>query len=162
MSGIKKYLKSVTAKNISKSTVGYIAILVAAILASLLDIVGKPLVDSQYTESAINPIFLALFIYVIIGIFFTPFAKKTASSIDFTKRNVLIMCGIGVVEVAAIATNFFGLSHTNATNASIISNSEIVFGVFLALIIFKEKIHKSDLVPFFMIISGGNDCSNYL
>ena len=54
----------------------------------------------------------------------------------------------------AITTNFFGLALTSATNASIISNSEIVFGIFIALVIFREKIYKAEFGPFLMIVTG--------
>ena len=49
---------------------------------------------------------------------------------------------------------FVGLKDSTATNASLFDNSEIIFALMIAIIIFRERLTKNELVPFFMIIFG--------
>lgn len=70
---------------------------------------------------------------------------------------------IGMAEVAALITYFYGLSTASAVNASIFSNSEIIFALVIAMLVFKERLHIKESIPFTMIIVGmmvipvGND-----
>ena len=111
----------------------------------------------------INPIVLAFLIYFIAGIFFTPIAKKTHSISKFGKKDWMFMGLIGIAEVSALITYFYGLSTSTAVNASIFSNSEIIFALVIAMLVFKEKLHIKESIPFTMIIIGmmvipvGND-----
>ena len=141
-------------KFIRKSTIGYILIITAAGLAGLLEVAGKPLVDASEIEDEINPIVLALATFIVIALFFTPIAKKSKSKFKLGKKDLTLICLIGVAEVSAITTNFFGLMETTAVNSSIIGNTEIIFAVIIAIAIFKEKLEKNEFIPFLMIIFG--------
>ncbi|MBA4719343.1 MAG: EamA family transporter [Nitrosopumilus sp.] len=46
------------------------------------------------------------------------------------------------------------MKDSTAINASLFDNAEIVFALMIAIIIFRERLTKSKLVPFFMIIFG--------
>jgi len=111
----------------------------------------------------INPIVMAFLIYFICGIFFTPLTKGTHSISKFGKKDWAFMGIIGLTEVAALITYFYGLSTSTAVNASIFSNSEIIFALVIAMLVFKEKLHIKECIPFSMIIIGmmvipiGND-----
>ena len=61
---------------------------------------------------------------------------------------------LGVTDVAAITTNFFGLQHTTAVNATILINTELLFVLLIAIIVFKEKIQKRETFPLGLVALG--------
>jgi len=73
------------------------------------------------------------------------------------------MSAIATAEVSGLITYFYGLSTSTAVNASIFSNSEIIFSLVIALLVFREKLHIKECIPFTMIVIGmmvipiGND-----
>jgi drug/metabolite transporter (DMT)-like permease len=146
-----------------KSKYGYYLIILAAALSALIHVISKPMLESSENMLEINPIVLAFLIYFIAGIFFTPVAKKTHSISKFGKKDWMFMGLIGMAEVAALITYFYGLSTASAVNASIFSNSEIIFALVIAMLVFKERLHIKESIPFTMIIIGmmvipvGND-----
>lgn len=137
-----------------KSQAGYILIILAAALAALLQILGKPLVEGQTHVSEISPITLAAIVFLVNGLFFTPFSRKKDPLKKIGKKNLVLMAIIGITEASAVITFFFGLKDSNAINASIFSNSEILFSIMIAVLVFREKLQKKEITPFFMIIVG--------
>lgn len=146
----------------TKSYFGYIFIILAAALSSLLHVVSKPMLGFE-DMMEINPILLTFLIYLICTAFFTPIARKTDPIRKFSQRDFAFMFLIGASEVAALATYFFGLQTSSAVNASIFSNSEIIFSLVIAMTVFKERLNIKECIPFSMIIIGmmvipiGND-----
>jgi len=149
--------------SLKKSKNGYYFIIIAAALSALIHVISKPMLENSTHSIEINPIVMAFLIYFICGIFFTPLAKKTHSISKFGKKDWVFMGIIGITEVAALITYFYGLSISTAVNASIFSNSEIIFALVIAMLVFKEKLHIKECIPFTMIIVGmmiipiGND-----
>lgn len=149
--------------SLKKSKYGYYLIILAAALSALIHVISKPMLENSENMLEINPIVLAFLIYFIAGIFFTPIAKKTHSISKFGKKDWMFMGLIGIAEVSALITYFYGLSTSTAVNASIFSNSEIIFALVIAMLVFKEKLHIKESIPFTMIILGmmvipvGND-----
>lgn len=135
---------------------GVIITLLAAIFAGTTNIVGKSLVDPSigYVEDAVHPLNLAIFLGLISGVFFTPFAKGKQSPAKFGKKSLLFVILLGVTDVAAITTNFFGLNHTTAINATILLNTDLLFVLLIAIIIFKEKITKQESFPLGLVALG--------
>ena len=146
-----------------KSKYGYYLIILAAALSALIHVISKPMLENSENMIEINPIVLAFLIYFIAGIFFTPVAKKTHSISKFGKKDWMFMGLIGIAEVSALITYFYGLSTASAVNASIFSNSEIIFALVIAMLVFKERLRIKESIPFTMIIIGmmvipvGND-----
>ena len=142
---------------------GYYFIILAAMTSALIHVLSKPLLESGNEQIQLNPIVMAFLIYFVCGIFFTPLTKKSKSTGVFRKKDFAFMGIIGTAEVTALITYFFGLSTSTAVNASIFSNSEIIFSLIIALVLFKEKLHIKEYIPFTMIIIGmmiipiGND-----
>ena len=138
-------------------------IILAAALSALIHVISKPMLESSENLVEINPVVMAFLIYFIGGIFFTPIARKTNSISKFGKKDWLFMSLIGIAEVSALITYFFGLSSATAVNASIFSNSEIIFALIIGMMVFKERLHIKECIPFSMIIVGmmalpiGND-----
>ena len=148
---------------LGKSKYGYYLIILAAALSALIHVISKPMLESSENMVEINPVVMAFLIYFIAGIFFTPIAKKTHSITKFGKKDWMFMGLIGTAEVSALITYFYGLSTATAVNASIFSNSEIIFSLVIAMLIFKERLRIKECIPFSMIVIGmmvipiGND-----
>ena len=146
-----------------KSKYGYYLIILAAALSAIIHVISKPMLENSENMLEINPIVLAFLIYFIAGIFFTPVAKKTHSISKFGKKDWMFMGLIGIAEVSALIAYFYGLSTATAVNASIFSNSEIIFALVIAMLVFKERLRIKESIPFTMIIIGmmvipiGND-----
>jgi len=135
--------------------IGVILAILAAVFAGTINVVGKTLVDPQYTDvESLNPINVVLVLGIITGLFFTPLAKSKTSPTKFDKKTLIFILLLGISEVAAMTTNFFGLSHTTATNASILSNTEFIFAIMIAILIFHERLHKKELLPLSLILVG--------
>lgn len=132
---------------------GYTAILAAAALTGLLHTISKPLLDSTGTNGvAINPLTLAAIIYVINGLFFTPLRKDAKTKFD--KKSVFFLIVISVAEVSSIITYFYGLKESTAVNASILTNSEILFSILVAMTVLQDRIKKKEIPAFTMIATG--------
>ena len=130
--------------------------LLAAIFASTINIVGKTLVDPSYgyVEDAVHPLNLAIFLGLISGLFFTPFAKGKKIPTKFGRKPLILVLMLGVTDVLAITTNFFGLHHTTAVNATILINTELLFTAIIAFTIFHERIEKKETFPLGLITVG--------
>jgi drug/metabolite transporter (DMT)-like permease len=135
---------------------GVIIALLAAIFACTINVVGKTLVDPNYgyVEDAIHPLNLAIFLGLISGLFFTPFAKGKTSPSKFEKKTLLLVLMLGVTDVLAITTNFFGLNYTTSVNATILINTELLFSVIIAITVFKERIQKKEAFPLTLVAIG--------
>ena len=139
---------------VRKSQYGYYFIILAAALAALIHVICKPMLDGGNSQLEINPIVMAFLIYFICGIFFTPLVKKSSKISKITRRDIMFMMLIGAAEVSALITYFYGISTATAVNASIFSNSEIIFALVIAMLVFKERLQIKECIPFSMIIIG--------
>lgn len=134
---------------------GVIFAVFGAVFAGTINVVGKILVDPQTTEfGALNPVNAALLLGLVTGLFFTPFTKNKTPARKLKKSVLVFIVLLGITDVAAITTNFFGLMETTAVNASILSNFEIVMVVMIAVSIFRERIHRHEIIPISMILVG--------
>ncbi|MCV0430210.1 DMT family transporter [Nitrosopumilus sp.] len=140
--------------SLKKPKYGYYFIILAAALSALIHVISKPMLENSEYSVEINPIVMAFLIYFICGIFFTPLSKKSHSISKFGKKDWMFMGLIGISEVSALITYFYGLSTSTAVNASIFSNSEIIFALIIAMLVFKEKLRIKECIPFSMIIIG--------
>lgn len=61
---------------------------------------------------------------------------------------------IGIAEVLGLITYFFGLKDSSASNAAVLNSSEIIFSIFIAIIILRERLQKKEMGPFTLIILG--------
>lgn len=148
---------------VKKTNHGYYFIILAAALAALIHVISKPMLDGVNNQFEMNPIVMAFLIYFICGIFFTPIVKKSKIVSKISRKDLLFIALIGTAEVSGLITYFYGISTSTAVNASIFSNSEIIFALVIAMLIFKERLQIKEYVPFSMIIVGmmiipiGND-----
>lgn len=145
--------KSTISKSKKSLQLGYILILTSAVLAALVHVLAKPLLDGQ-SGYEIHPVAFAACIYLINGAFFTPLTRKSLPVSSIGRRNLALLAIIGVSEAVALITYFFGLKDSTASNASIFSNGEIIFSLLITVMVFKERLQKKEIGPFVMMLFG--------
>lgn len=139
----------------SPTTLGYLVVIIAATLEALRQILSKALlVPTDQITTELNPITVSFFIFIINGLFFSSFTRKSGSIKKIRKKDLLFLTLIGIAESSALITYFFGLRDSTAINASVLNNGEIMFSILLALVIFRERLQKMERIPFSMIIIG--------
>lgn len=138
----------------SPTTLGYLVVIIAATLEALRQILSKALLVPDDPITELNPVTTSFLIFIIIGIFFSPFTKKNSSIKKIRKKDLFFLTLIGIAESSALITYFFGLHDSTALNASVLNNSELMFSILIAIIIFREKLQKMERIPSAMIISG--------
>jgi len=140
---------------IRPTTLGYLVVIIAATLEATRQILSKSLlVPNETTLSSLNPLTISFLIFIINGVFFSPFTRKTGSVREIKKKDILFVALIGIAESAALITYFFGLRDSTALNASVLNNGEILFSALIAIIVFREKLQKMERVPFAMMVVG--------
>ncbi len=111
---------------------GYLSVLFAAALfGSVFTLAKVPL-------ATVDPLALSAVVYIISGLALIPFAK--ASFRLNTRRDyyyLAIVTAFGAV--AAPILLLYGLQQTDASDAAILTNGEIVFTIILSSIFFGEK-----------------------
>jgi len=139
----------------SPTTLGYLVVIIAATLEALRQILSKALlVPNDQITTELNPVTISFFIFIINGLFFSSFTRKSGSIKKIRKKDLLFLTLIGIAESSALITYFFGLHDSTALNASVLNNGEIMFSILIAVIIFREKLQKMERIPFAMIIIG--------
>lgn len=146
-SGLRTFFKK-------RMLLGYVFAVLAAVLASLTHSLSKPLLENIEPTQAMNPLVLAVLIYMVAGLFLTPIKKSGKSIKKIGRKNLLLLSMIGIAEVAAMIVSFFGITETTAVNASIFINAEIIFSISIAAILFKERLRQNEILPFGLILMG--------
>lgn len=113
---------------------GYLSVLFAsALFGSVFTLAKVPL-------ETVDPLALSAVVYTIAGLGLIPFAK--ASFRLDTRRDYYYLAIITVFgAVAAPVLLLYGLQQTDASDAAILANGEIVFTIALSAIFFGEKPH---------------------
>jgi len=138
-----------------RAKIGYVIMIFSAAFTGLTNTFAKPLIDVEGFETPeISPVTLVAIIYLINALFFSPFARKTTPLKTIGKRNSLFLVVIGVSEVAALMTYFFGLKEANAVNAAILAEGEMIFSLLIAITVLRERLQRKELGPFAMIVVG--------
>ncbi|MGI0024865.1 MAG: DMT family transporter [Nitrososphaera sp.] len=111
---------------------GYLSVLFAAVLfGSVFTVAKVPL-------STVDPLALSGITYTISGLALLPVAK---ASFRLPSRkeylNLLAITGLGAI--AAPVLLLYGLERTGASDASILTNGEVIFTILLSAIFFGEK-----------------------
>jgi len=146
---IRAYLKQPQQKFYN---IGYVLALASAALSALMHVVPKQMLDNGIND--VSPISLSLVIYIINGLFFTSLSKKSTPISNISKKNWICLALIGAAEVLGLITYFFGLKDSTAANAAVLNSSEIIFSIFIAMIVLRESLKKKEIGPFTLIILG--------
>jgi len=115
-----------------EAIVGSLSVLFAAALFGSVFTVAKiPL-------SIVDPLVLSSIIYIVSGLALIPFAK--ASFRMNSRRDFLLLITISFLgAVAAPVLLLYGLEQTGASDASILTNGEVIFTIILSAVFFGEK-----------------------
>ena len=147
------YINTIKSRLISTRS-GYLLAITAAILTGMVHSVPKQFFSFSPSGAELNPLTFVAIVYIINGVFFTPMKKNATPISKLGRRNLFIILAISLAEVSGLVSYFFGLKQSTAINGSILTNSEIIFAVLIAVTIFKERIHKNEIIPFSAIITG--------
>lgn len=116
----------------SEALIGYLSVLFAAALFGSVFTVAKiPL-------STVDPLVLSSIVYIISGLGLIPFARASFR-MDNRKDYLWILVVSLLGAVAAPALLLYGLQQTEASDASILTNGEVIFTIILAAAFFGEK-----------------------
>ena len=140
--------------NFTKYSLGFGLAVAAAMFGGLSDVLPKPILEGNESYLGLSPILMVAIIYLINGIVFTGISKKKNPVKDTGRRNFWLLVVIGIVEITATTTFYFGLTETSAVNASILGNTDIIFTAVIAVILFKEILQRKEVIPFSLIIFG--------
>ncbi|AJM93058.1 DMT family transporter [Nitrosopumilus piranensis] len=125
---------------------GYISAVLAALLFGSVSTVAKPaLVD-------IHPILLASLVYFLASIVATPLSKKTVS-LSLQDKGLLIAIALSGAVIGPILF-FAGLEKSTASDSSLLLNGEIIFSVFLAVLLFRERLSAIGYFAVILVIAG--------
>jgi len=112
--------------------IGCLSVLFAAALFGSVFTVAKVPLES------VDPLALSAIVYTISGLALLPFAK--ASFRFGSKKQYLYLLAITLLgAVAAPVLLLYGLQRTDASDASILTNGEVIFTIILSAIFFGEK-----------------------
>ena len=132
--------------------------LTASVLAGMADVIPKPILgdsNGTYDSFFLNPIMFVFMIYIVNSLFFKGITKRSSSSsTKLRRKTVLLLMLIGIAEAAGTIAYYVGLKETTAVNASILGNGETIFAVLIAMMIFREKLQRKELLPFVLVIIG--------
>ncbi len=134
----------------NKIALGITLAFAGAAMDALADVIPKPLMaETQISPAA--PLMIVFLIYIVSGTIFTPFTTKSPSLFKFSRKSIYALTGLGVAEVLGTIFFLYGLKDTSAINAAILGNSEIVFGIIIAMIVLSERIKRKEFLPFMLI-----------
>lgn len=139
------------------ANVGFIFAILAAAFSALPNVIPKAVMMEHVANDAAapNPLMLVFVIYVVNSLLFTPFKKTTKKAESKNSKTTLVLLiMLGMAEASGTLSYTIGLEETTATNASILVNSETVFSILFGVMIFREKLGKHELLPFFLIVIG--------
>jgi drug/metabolite transporter (DMT)-like permease len=132
MSCLSLTTKAAESNQRQQAAIGYLSVLFASVLfGSVFTLAKIPL-------ERVDPLALAALTYTIAGLSLIPFAKV---SFKFgTRRDYHYLLAITLLgAVAAPVLLLYGLQQTSASDASILTNGEVLFTIILSAIFFNEK-----------------------
>lgn len=141
---------------ISLVGVGFLFALLAAAFSALPNVIPKSMMDEHSANEIIpNPLMIVFVIYVANSLLFSPIRKQKKTIEKKTSKTTwVLLILLGAAEASGTLSYTVGLQETSATNASILVNSETVFAILLGIMIFREKLGRQEMIPFFLIVAG--------
>ncbi|RLF80673.1 EamA family transporter [Thermococci archaeon] len=141
---------------------GYVGAVLTALLFGISSMLNKIALRN------VHPMIVAGSIYLTAGIVlmflrFTPLKDKLLKKLEFkvktqeffSRRDFLILTFIVFFGSFLAPLSFmFGLNKTTAVNASLLLNTETLFTVLIALLVFKEKASGRSIIGILLILIG--------
>ncbi len=136
------------------SILGYGSIVATSFLLGLFPSLSKPVMN------IVNPIFFTANVSLAPIVVFTPLLlrgtrNRTVSSKPVTRRVLAIITLSSVVGgILGPIAYFSGLQTAPASDASLLSNGEMVFTIVLATFFFREKMNRTGLTAVILVSAG--------
>ena len=128
---------------------GYIAAIGAALFSGLIPSVSKPALQGT------NPIFFTAIVTLAPAIVFTPVSLRTTENKHIKKWGFVILTLTAVAgTLVAPYIYFLGLEQTQATDAALLANGEMVFTIVLASLFFGERLSRKGMFAMTLIAFG--------
>lgn len=138
-------------------SVGFLFAILAAAFSALPNVIPKQLMDASSNDYVTpDPLMLVFVIYVANSLLFSPIRRRRNKSgkTKIKKNTLILLILLGLAEASGTLSYTVGLEETSATNASILVNSETVFAILLGIMIFKERLQRTEILPFLLIVFG--------
>ena len=122
----------------------------AALLSGLIPSVSKPALQGM------NPLFFTAIVSLAPAILFTPVSMRRTRENKHIKKwgYVILVCTAVAGTLVAPYIYFLGLQQTQATDAALLANGEMVFTIVLASLFFGERLSRKGLVAMSLIALG--------
>ncbi len=128
---------------------GYLSAFGAAVLIGVYPSVSKPLLVS------VNPLFFSSIVTLAPAVLFTPLSFKVSSSRSFGRRIYLTLAATSIIgSLVGPYVYFLGLQRTTAADASLLTNSEMIFTILIASLFLKERLNRIGLVSIILVTLG--------
>jgi len=129
---------------------GYFAAIGAALLGGLIPSVSKPALQGM------NPLFFTGIVALAPAILFTPVSMRSTKANKHIKKwgYVILTCTAVAGTLIAPYIYFVGLQQTQATDAALLANGEMVFTILLASLFFGERLARKGFVAISLIAFG--------
>lgn len=112
---------------------GYLSVLLAsALFGSVFTVAKVPL-------QTIDPLALSAVVYIISGLALVPFARASFRLEKRELRYMALITAFGAVGAPVLL--LYGLQQTSASDASILTNGEVLFTIILSSVFFGERPH---------------------
>lgn len=128
--------------------IGYLAAILAAILASSISTVAKPVLAD------IHPILLTSLVCFLVALVATPLTTRK-KHVTMDKKDWSLVVLITILG-AILAPIFFyaGLKQTTASDTSLLTNGEMIFTILLAVLLFKERLKPIGYAAVGIVLAG--------
>lgn len=127
--------------------VGYLSVILAsALFGSVFTVAKVPL-------ATIDPLALSAVVYIISGLALIPFARASFRLERRELRYMVLVTAFGAV--AAPVLLLYGLQQTQASDAAILTNGEVLFTIILSSLFFGERPHgKAGVFAIGLVVAG--------
>jgi drug/metabolite transporter (DMT)-like permease len=134
-------------KNINPTNLGYVSAVLAAIMFGSVSTAAKPALSS------VHPILLASFVYLLAALVVTPLVHEKKISYSVKNKAMLLAIALSGAVIGPIMF-FSGLKESTASDSALLLNGETIFSVFLALLLFRERLPRVGYVAIGLMIVG--------
>jgi len=142
-----EFVNKLDSKSNQQAKLGYVFAILAALLFGSVSTIAKP------TLVTIHPILLASFVYFLASLVATPLIQRRNFSISLKDKGLLLAIAISGAVIGPIMF-FTGLEESSASDSTLLLNGEIIFSIFLAILLFREKLSTINYLAVALVIAG--------
>ena len=144
-------MESLTQKRSSNFIlIGYLAVLGSALLSGLIPSVSKPALTNM------SPILFTAIVTLTPAVLFTPLTMRSSTENKHIRKWGFVILSLTAVAGAFVAPYiyFLGLKQTQASDAALLGNGEMVFTVLIASLFFGERLGRKGVLAMLFLGAG--------